>query len=91
MASSTIQNVSSCPDYINAFIKHNYDQGAIPMIDFNLYENNVPLQNVEITDGAVFQMRMMFDDEGETVFQWGDKVDEHPLRPDTFEKVKSER
>ena len=25
MASSTIQNVSSCPDYINAFIKHNYD------------------------------------------------------------------
>mgnify|MGYP001159491943 FL=1 len=26
MASSTIQNVSSCPDYINAFIKHNYDK-----------------------------------------------------------------
>ena len=23
MASSTIQNVSSCPDYINTFIKHN--------------------------------------------------------------------
>ena len=26
MANSTIQNVSSCPDYINGFIKHNYDK-----------------------------------------------------------------
>ena len=26
MASSTIQSVSSCPDYINAFVKHNYDK-----------------------------------------------------------------
>jgi len=74
-----------------SFIKHNYDQDAIPIIDFNLYENNTPMHDVTITDGAVFQMRMTFDDKGETVFQWGDKYDEHPLRPDTFEKVKSER
>ena len=26
MASSTIQNVSSCPDYINAFVKYNFDK-----------------------------------------------------------------
>ena len=74
-----------------SFIKHNYNHDAIPIIDFNLYENNTPIQDVTLTDGSVFQMRMTFDDEGETVFQWGDKYDEHPLRPDTFETVKSER
>ena len=26
MASSTIQNVSSCPDYINQFINHNFEK-----------------------------------------------------------------
>jgi len=26
MASSNIQSVSSCPDYINVFIKHNYEK-----------------------------------------------------------------
>ncbi len=30
-----------------------------------------------ITDGSVFQMRLTFDDKGETVFQWGDKYDDH--------------
>ena len=74
-----------------SFIKHNYQHDAIPIIDFNLYEDNTPLQDITITDGSVFQMRMTFDDKGETVFQWGDKYDDHPLRPDTFEKVKSER
>ena len=54
-------------------------------------DENTPLQDITITDGSVFQMRMTFDDKGETVFQWGDKYDDHPLRPDTFEKVKSER
>ena len=39
MASSTIQNVSSCPDYINAFINHNYNK-LMEIYSVGYEENN---------------------------------------------------
>jgi len=81
-----------------SYLKHNFDIDKEPITDFNLYENNtfqnwsdqavmVPLKLVD----PLYTMRMFFDDEGETVLKWGDKIDDHPLRPATEETVKSEK